>query len=62
MVNPAINQYENCLRCHGTSTGKRATVNFGYLPVRLVAASDPLNIIPEFGSFATSSHPCGVRR
>ncbi|MDR3677206.1 MAG: cytochrome c3 family protein [Acidobacteriota bacterium] len=57
VVSPAANQYENCLRCHGTSTGKKTSVTFGYLPVRAVAASDPLNIIPEFSSFATSSHP-----
>jgi len=57
VVNPAANQYENCLRCHGTSTGKRTNVNFGYLPVRVVAAADPLNVIPEFSSFAPSSHP-----
>jgi predicted CXXCH cytochrome family protein len=56
VLNPAINQYENCLRCHGTSTGKQAKVNFGYLPVRLVSGGDPLNIIPQFSS-ATSSHP-----
>jgi len=57
VVSPAVNQYENCLRCHGTSTGKPAGVNFGYLPLRAVSASDPLNVIPEFSSFANSSHP-----
>ena len=57
LVSPAVNQYENCLRCHGTSTCKKLSVNSGYLPLRVVAASDPLNVIPEFSSFATSSHP-----
>jgi predicted CXXCH cytochrome family protein len=57
VVSPAVNQYENCLRCHGTSTGKQATVNFGYLPVRATSTSDPLNVIPGFSSFSTSSHP-----
>jgi predicted CXXCH cytochrome family protein len=57
VVSPAVNQYENCLRCHGTSTGKKTSVNFGYMPLRVVSASDPLNVIPEFSSFATSSHP-----
>jgi predicted CXXCH cytochrome family protein len=57
VVNPAVNQYENCLRCHGSSTGQQSNPNFGYLPFRLVSASDPLNVIPEFNSFATSSHP-----
>ncbi|MGD0010418.1 MAG: cytochrome c3 family protein [Terriglobia bacterium] len=57
VVSPAVNQYENCLRCHGTSTGKKMSINFGYLPFRVVSASDRLNVIPEFSSFATSSHP-----
>jgi predicted CXXCH cytochrome family protein len=58
VVFPAANQYENCLRCHGTSTGKndRPTV-FGYLPRRLAAAADPLNVIPQFGPSSISSHP-----
>jgi len=57
VVSPAVNQYENCLRCHGASTGKKSSINFGYLPFRVVSASDPLNVIPEFSSFAISSHP-----
>jgi predicted CXXCH cytochrome family protein len=58
VLDPAVNQYDNCLRCHGTSSGK--TTNpavFGYLPVWVVAASDPLNLIPQFSLTATSSHP-----
>jgi predicted CXXCH cytochrome family protein len=57
VINPASNQYENCLRCHGASTGKLAKAIYGYLPVWAVAASDPLNVIPQFSTFATSSHP-----
>jgi predicted CXXCH cytochrome family protein len=57
ILNPAINQYENCLRCHGTSSGKQILPQFGYLPIREVAAPDPLNVIPEFTATATSSHP-----
>jgi predicted CXXCH cytochrome family protein len=57
VLSPAINQYENCLRCHGTSTGKQAKVNYGYLPVRAVSGGDPLNTIPQFSVTATSSHP-----
>jgi predicted CXXCH cytochrome family protein len=57
VVNPAANQYETCLRCHGTSTGKQTNFNFGYLPRRVVAAADPLDVIPEFDSLAGSSHP-----
>jgi predicted CXXCH cytochrome family protein len=54
---PSVNQYETCLRCHGTSTGKQRLAIFGYPSVRVVAAADPLNIIPEFAQTATSSHP-----
>jgi predicted CXXCH cytochrome family protein len=57
MVNPAVNQYENCLRCHGNSSGKVANSIFGYLPVRGVAPADALNMIPQFASAATSAHP-----
>ena len=58
VTNPSVNQYDNCLRCHGNSAGK--TVNaplFGYLPTRLVAAGDPLNVIAQFAATTTSSHP-----
>jgi predicted CXXCH cytochrome family protein len=57
VVSMAVNQYENCLRCHGTSTGKKTSVNLGYAPARAVVASDPMNVVPEFGSLATSTHP-----
>lgn len=57
VVYPAINQYENCLRCHGTSTGKVSSPVFGYLPIRAVSAPDPLNVIPQLSQNATSSHP-----
>jgi len=54
---PAVNQYETCLRCHGTSTGKQRLPIYGYSPIRIVAAPDPLNVIAEFAPTATSSHP-----
>lgn len=58
VLSPAVNQYENCLRCHGSSTGKTALpATFGYLPVWAVASGDPLNEIPPFALLATSSHP-----
>ncbi len=57
IVNPSVNQYENCLRCHGNSTGKVSNPVFGYLPLRAVSPNDPLNVIPQFSSTATSSHP-----
>lgn len=60
-ISPAQNQYENCLRCHGTSSGK-PTVSaevtaYGYLPTWAVSYSDPANVIPQFAAAATSSHP-----
>lgn len=58
VLNPAVNQYENCLRCHGTSTGKTSNAAlYGYLPVWVVSATDALNVIPQFSLTATSSHP-----
>ena len=57
IVDPSVNQYESCLRCHGTSAGKVANPIFGYLPVRAVSAGDPLNVIPQFAATSTSSHP-----
>jgi predicted CXXCH cytochrome family protein len=57
VLNPAVNQYETCLRCHGTSTGKQVLAKYGYSPVRAVSAGDPLNLIPQFSTTATSSHP-----
>ena len=56
-VDPALNQYETCLRCHGTSTGKQVLAAFGYAPVRATTSGDELNLIPQFGITAKSSHP-----
>lgn len=53
----ATNQYETCLRCHGTSAGKVSNVLYGYAPYRQVADADPLNLVPQFLATATSSHP-----
>jgi predicted CXXCH cytochrome family protein len=57
VVDPAINQYENCFRCHGSSAGKAIRPIYGYLPSRAASAGDPLNIIPQFSVSSTSSHP-----
>jgi len=57
VVTPAVNQYENCLRCHGNSPGKQTNQSFGYTPVRAVSAADPLNLVPQMAATATSSHP-----
>ena len=57
VVSPAEEQYQTCLRCHGTSAGKQILPVFGYLPTRAVSAGDPLNLIPQFSAMARSSHP-----
>ena len=57
VLNPSVNQYENCLRCHGSSSGKQSLPVFGYLPIWAVAGADPLNIIPQLTQTSTSSHP-----
>jgi predicted CXXCH cytochrome family protein len=56
-VIPAVNQYESCLRCHGTGPGKQRLIIYGYAPMREVSNPDFLNVIPEFSSTASSSHP-----
>jgi predicted CXXCH cytochrome family protein len=56
-VAPVVNQYENCFRCHGSSSGKAVRPIYGYLPVRAASAGDPLNIIPQFSTTTSSSHP-----
>jgi hypothetical protein len=56
-VIPAVNQYETCMRCHASSMGKQRLPIYGYPPIRVVAAPDPLNVMQEFAPTATSSHP-----
>ncbi len=56
-VLPAVNQYESCLRCHGSSPGKQRLPIYGYAPTRLVNAADPLDLIPPTGATSSSSHP-----
>jgi predicted CXXCH cytochrome family protein len=57
VIDPPVNQFENCLRCHGNSSGKQVKPIYGYLPVRAASAGDPLNVIPQFAATSTSSHP-----
>lgn len=58
VLTPATNQFENCLRCHGTGPGKQRQLVYGYSPIRVVVnGADPLNEIPQFVSTASSSHP-----
>lgn len=56
-LTPAVNQYENCLRCHGSGSGKQVLPIYGYFAVRAVSAGDPLNLIPQFAASSASSHP-----
>jgi len=62
VVIPATDQYENCLRCHGTSAGKQTLTQFGYLPVWAASAGDRLNAIPQFSRTAASKHPVMLDR
>jgi len=57
ILTPAVNQFENCLRCHGTSAGKQVLPVYGYFAVRAVVAGDPLDLIPQFAQTSPSSHP-----
>jgi predicted CXXCH cytochrome family protein len=57
VLTPAVNQFENCFRCHGASTGKQLLLMYGYSPNRQISAPDPLNLIPQFAATSTSSHP-----
>lgn len=57
VVNPMVNQYENCFRCHASSSGKAVRPIYGYLPVRAASAGDPLNVLLQFSTTAISSHP-----
>jgi predicted CXXCH cytochrome family protein len=57
VLTPAVNQFENCLRCHGASAGKQVLPIYGYFPNRAVSGGDQLNLIPQFAVTASSSHP-----
>ena len=57
VVRPAADQFETCLRCHGTSAGKQILSIYGYLPTRIATTGDPLDVIPQFSVTARSSHP-----
>jgi predicted CXXCH cytochrome family protein len=57
VLQPAQNQYETCLRCHGTSTEKKTLTQFGYFPNFATTAGDPLNVLAQFYAQAGSAHP-----
>lgn len=53
----AINQYETCLRCHGTSESKLSSSAYGYMPARALFAGDTLDVSLQFSHGSLSSHP-----
>ena len=58
VVRPAQYQFQTCLRCHGPKAKRSTdTSKYGYSPLRLALAAEPLNVIPQFGTNASSSHP-----
>jgi len=58
IVRPAQYQFQTCLRCHGASTRKLTdSAKFGYNPARLTSVTAGMNVIPQFGVNAGSSHP-----
>jgi predicted CXXCH cytochrome family protein len=56
-VKIATYQYENCLRCHGTSQNKQSLPAYGYMPARALFSGDTLDVSLQFAHGATSSHP-----
>jgi hypothetical protein len=57
VVPNATYQYENCLRCHGTSQNKQSLSGYGYMPARALFSGDTLDVSLQFAHGATSSHP-----
>ncbi len=53
----AAYQYENCLRCHGTSDKKQSLSTYGYMPARAQFSGDVLDVSLQFAHGATSMHP-----
>jgi len=56
-VTAATYQYENCLRCHGTSQNKQSLPSYGYMPARALFSGDTLDVSLQFAHGAISSHP-----
>jgi predicted CXXCH cytochrome family protein len=57
ILKTAANQYENCLRCHGASANKQSLAKYGYMPTRALYVGDLLNVLLQFNTSATSTHP-----
>jgi predicted CXXCH cytochrome family protein len=59
-ITPAKNQFENCFRCHGNSTGKTVDTTYltkyGYMPLRMAGPTDILNVRAQMDQ-QYSSHP-----
>lgn len=53
----ATYQYENCLRCHGTSQNKQSLPQYGYMPARALFPGDTLDVSLQFAHGSSSSHP-----
>jgi hypothetical protein len=56
-VATATYQYENCLRCHGSSQNKQSLPSYGYMPARALFSGDTLDVSRQFVNNAISSHP-----
>ena len=57
VLTPAVNQYENCLRCHGTGAGKQRLTDVWLLTNARLVPARSLNVIHEFSCHRDSSHP-----
>jgi len=57
VLQPALYQFQTCLRCHGSSTGKKVLAQFGYVPNFQANSGDPQDVLAQFGRTARSSHP-----
>jgi predicted CXXCH cytochrome family protein len=61
VLHAAQTQYQTCLKCHGPNTkvanAALPTAKYGYQPIRQASVANPNNLIPQFGTTATSSHP-----
>ena len=57
VLNPSVNQYENCLRCHGTSSGQTILAGIWISADPGGSGADPLNIDSAADPTSTSSHP-----
>jgi predicted CXXCH cytochrome family protein len=58
VVKPAQYQFQTCLRCHGSKAKSYSdSGKYGYIPLRMATNGNPLNLVPQFGVSAASSHP-----